>query len=331
MIMKAFVTGGTGFIGSAIVRALLDDGHEVRALVRPGSNRRNLDGLDLELWEGNLLDRDSMTRGLSGCRLLFHAAADYRIWTPDPAAMYRTNVDGTRNVLDAALQSGVERVVYTSSVGTMGNRGDGTPGNEETPVTLTEMVGDYKKSKFQAEREAERFLDRGLPLVIVNPSTPIGPRDIKPTPTGKMIVDFLNGKMPAYLDTGLNLIDVDDCARGHLLAARLGKIGRKYILGGEDLTLAEIFRLLAEISGRPAPKVRLPYLPVLLAAYGNEALARITGREPRIPLAGVRMAAKKMFFDSSRARTELGLATRPAAEALERAVEWFRANGYVNS
>jgi len=329
--MKAFVTGGSGFIGAAIVRTLLAEGHEVRALVRPGSDRRNLDGLAVELCEGDLLEPVSLRKGLAGCDTLFHAAADYRLWTPDPAAMYATNVDGTRAILQAALDSGISRVVYTSSVGTLGNPGDGTPGSEETSVSLADMVGDYKKSKFLAEREAENFLRRGLPLVIVNPSTPVGARDIRPTPTGKMIVDFISGKMPAYLDTGLNLIDVDECARGHLLAAQHGEIGRKYILGGENLTLERIFQLLAEISGRPAPKIRLPYLPVLAAAHVNEALALITGREPLIPLAGVRMAAKKMFFDSSRARAELGLATRPAAEALARAVEWFRANGYVNS
>ncbi len=328
--MKAFVTGGSGFIGAALVRALLAEGYQVRALVRPGSDRRNLAGLDVELWEGDLLDRSSLQRGLAGCGLLFHAAADYRLWTPDPAAMYAANVDGTRTILEAALESGVSRVVYTSSVGTLGNPGDGTPGTEETPVSLSDMVGDYKKSKFLAEREAESFLARGLPLTIVNPSTPVGPRDIKPTPTGKIIVDFLNGRMPAYLDTGLNIIDVDECARGHLLAATRGEVGRKYILGGENLTLAHIFQLLAEITGRPAPKVRLPYLPILAAALVNEALSRVTGREPLIPLAGVRMAAKKMFFDSSRAERELGLETRPATEALRRAVDWFTRNGYVS-
>ncbi len=328
--MKAFVTGGSGFIGAALVRALLAEGYQVRALVRPGSDRRNLAGLDVELWEGDLLDRRSLQRGLDGCGLLFHAAADYRLWTPDPAAMYAANVDGTRTILEAALESGVSRVVYTSSVGTLGNPGDGTPGTEETPVSLSDMVGDYKKSKFLAEREAESFLARGLPLTIVNPSTPVGPRDIKPTPTGKIIVDFLNGRMPAYLDTGLNIIDVDECARGHLLAATRGEVGRKYILGGENLTLAHIFQLLAEITGRPAPKVRLPYLPILAAAWVNEALSMVTGREPLIPLAGVRMAAKKMFFDSSRAERELGLETRPATEALRRAVDWFIRNGYVS-
>ena len=328
--MKAFVTGGTGFIGAAIVRALLAEGHEVRTLVRPGGDRRNLSGLAVEPWEGDLLDPIALQRGLTGCQFLFHAAADYRLWTPNPAAMYAANVTGTRNVLQAALTTGVSRVVYTSSVGTLGNPGDGTPGTEETPVTFSDMVGDYKKSKFLAEREAEGFLSRGLPLTIVNPSTPIGPRDIKPTPTGKIIVDFLNGRMPAYLDTGLNIIDVDECARGHLLAANRGRIGAKYILGGENLTLAQIFQLLAEITGRPAPKVRLPYLPILAAAWINEGLSRVTGREPLIPLAGVRMARKKMFFDPSRAVAELGLEQKPATAALERAVDWFRSNGYVS-
>lgn len=327
--MKALVTGGSGFIGAAIVRTLLAEGHQVRALVRPGSDRRNLAGLDLELRDGDLLNRESLNRAIVGCDTIFHAAADYRLWTPKPAAMYAANVDGTRNVMTAALESGVSRVIYTSSVGTLGNPGDGTPGSEETPVSLADMVGDYKKSKFLAERAAQSFLEQGLPLVIVNPSTPVGPRDIKPTPTGKIIVDFLNGRMPAYLDTGLNIIDVDECARGHLLAATRGVVGRKYILGGENLTLERIFNLLAEITGRPAPKVRLPYLPILAAAWVNEALARVTGREPLIPLAGVRMAAKKMFFDSSRAETELGLEKKPATAALRRAVDWFRQNGYA--
>ncbi len=328
--MKAFVTGGSGFIGAAIVRALLEDGFGVRVLLRPGSDRRNLAGLEVEQWEGDLLQPASLANGMAGCDLLFHAAADYRLWTPEPAAMYAANVDGTRNILAAALESGISRVVYTSSVGTLGNPGDGRPGTEETPVTLADMVGHYKRSKFLAEREAESFLAKGLPLVIVNPSTPVGPGDVKPTPTGKMIVDFLNGRMPAYLETGLNIIDVDDCARGHLLAASRGEIGRKYILGGEDLSMKEILRLLAAASGRPAPKMRLPRLPVLLAAHASEAVARVTGREPLIPVAGVRMAAKKMFFDSSRARAELGLDTGAPAVALQRAVDWFRANGYVS-
>lgn len=328
---KVFLTGATGFIGASLARELAREGCEVKALVRPGSDRRNISGLDIEIHEGDLLDSASLEAGLAGCDTLFHAAADYRLWTRDPSSMYAVNVDGTRAILTAALKKDVSRVVYTSSVGTLGNPGDGRPGTEETPVTFADMVGHYKKSKFLAEREAESFLARGLPLVIVNPSTPVGARDIKPTPTGKIIVDFLNRKMPAYLDTGLNLIDVEDCARGHILAARHGRIGEKYILGNRNLTLREIFTLLEEISGLPAPKVRLPYTPILLAALVNEGLSRITGREPMIPLAGVRMAGKLMYFNSSKAVRELGLPQNPVEDALRKAVEWFRAKGYVRS
>lgn len=328
---KVFLTGATGFIGASLARELAREGCEVKALVRPGSDRRNISGLDIEIHEGDLLDSASLEAGLAGCDTLFHAAADYRLWTRDPSSMYAVNVDGTRAILTAALKKDVSRVVYTSSVGTLGNPGDGRPGTEETPVTFADMVGHYKKSKFLAEREAESFLARGLPLVIVNPSTPVGARDIKPTPTGKIIVDFLNRKMPAYLDTGLNLIDVEDCARGHILAARRGRIGEKYILGNRNLTLREIFTLLEEISGLPAPKVRLPYTPILLAALVNEGLSRITGREPMIPLAGVRMAGKLMYFNSSKAVRELGLPQNPVEDALRKAVEWFRAKGYVRS
>ncbi len=327
--MKTFITGATGFIGASIARELLKDGREVRALVRKGSDTSNLAGLDIELWQGDLQDHAGLEKGLQGCDALFHAAADYRLWTRNPAEMYRVNVDGTRAILEAALRNGLSRVVYTSSVGTLGNPGDGTPGGESTPVSLDDMVGHYKKSKFMAERVAEEFVVRGLPLVIVNPSTPVGPLDIKPTPTGKIIVDFLNRKMPAYLDTGLNIIAVEDCARGHLLAERKGKIGGKYILGNTNLTLREIFSILEEITGLSAPRVRLPYTPILLAAYINEGLSRITGREPLIPLAGVQMAAKFMYFDSSRAVRELELPQTPVREALARAVEWFRQHGYA--
>ncbi|MCM2356786.1 MAG: NAD-dependent epimerase/dehydratase family protein [Geobacteraceae bacterium] len=327
--MKVFVTGGTGFIGASLARELLREGYSVRALVRPGSDRRNLAGLDLELWEGDLRDRHSLERGLAGCDTLYHAAADYRLWTRRPAEMYEINVGGTRNILEAALRRGLSRVVYTSSVGTLGNPGNGVPGSEATPVTLADMVGHYKKSKFLAEREAESFLARGVPLVIVNPSTPVGELDVKPTPTGRIIVDFLNRRMPAYLDTGLNIIDVGDCARGHLLAAKHGKVGEKYILGNENLTLREIFALLAQITGIPAPRVRLPYTPILMAAYVNEAISRVTCREPLIPLAGVQMARKFMYFDSTKGTRDLGLSLGPVAEALRKAVEWFRSNGYV--
>jgi dihydroflavonol-4-reductase len=326
---NVFITGATGFIGASIARQLLLQGCTVKALVRKGSDRSNLAGLPIDFCEGDLRDEESLARGLDGCDTLFHAAADYRLWTRDPATMYAVNVDGTRALLDAALRAGVNRVVYTSSVGTLGNRGDGTPGTETTPVAFGDMVGHYKKSKFLAEREAERFLERGLPLVIVHPSTPVGPFDIKPTPTGKIIVDFLNRRMPAYLDTGLNLIDVEDCAIGHILAARHGRIGEKYILGNESLTLQQIFTMLEEISGLPAPRVKLPYTPILLAAYVNEGIARITGKEPLIPLAGVQMAGKHMFFDSAKAVAELGLPQQPVRTALAKAVAWFRAEGYA--
>jgi len=238
-------------------------------------------------------------------------------------------VGGTRNILGAALDAGVEKVVYTSSVGTLGNPGDGRPGDETTPVSFADMVGDYKKSKFLAERAAEEFLPKGLPLVIVNPSTPVGPRDIKPTPTGKIIVDFLNRKMPAYLDSGLNILDVEDCARGHIQAAQKGKVGEKYILGNQNLTLAEIFRLLSEVTGLKGPRVKLPYRPILWAAYLNQGISAVTGKEPLIPLAGVQMAAKFMFFDSAKAVRELGLPQRPVKESLERAVAWFRSHDYA--
>jgi dihydroflavonol-4-reductase len=327
--MKVFLTGASGFIGASLARVLLGEGYAVKALVRSGTDLRNLKGLDIELCQGDLRDRESLEKGLEGCDTLYHAAADYRLWTRKPADMYDINVGGTRNILAAALEQGVSRVVYTSSVGTLGNPGNGTPGDETTPVTLADMVGHYKKSKFLAEREAESFVARGLPLVIVNPSTPIGPLDIKPTPTGKIIVDFLNRKMPAYLDTGLNIIDVEDCARGHLMAARLGRTGEKYILGNQNLTLRDIFAMMEEVTGLPAPKVRLPYTPILLAAYVNEAYSYLTGKEPLIPLAGVQMARKFMFFDSAKAVRELGLPQRPVIDALRRAVEWFRSNGYA--
>lgn len=328
--MHAFITGATGFIGASIVRELLNDGHQVTALVRNGSDTANLEGLEITILRGDLHDQQHLVKGMTGCDWVFHAAADYRLWCPAPQAMYHANVDGTRTILEAALIAGVKRVVYTSSVGTLGNPGDGTPGTETTAVNLSDMVGHYKKSKFLAEREAEKFVDKGLDLIIVNPSTPVGPFDIKPTPTGKIIVDFLNRKMPAYLDTGLNLIAVEDCARGHILAAEKGQVGQKYILGNRDLTLREIFGLLEQLTGLSAPKVRLPYTPILLAAYANEAISRLTGNEPLIPLAGVQMAKKFMFFDASKAVRELGLPQTPVEQALQRAIDWFRANGYAS-
>ncbi len=329
--MKSFVTGATGFIGASIVRELLKDGHQVKVLVRNGSDTANLQGLELEIRRGDLHDQQQLTQAMSDCDWVFHAAADYRLWCPEPQAMYHANVDGTRTMLQAALEANVKRVVYTSSVGTLGNPGDGTPGSEDAPVCLNDMVGHYKKSKFLAEREAEKFVDKGLGLIIVNPSTPVGPYDIKPTPTGKIIVDFLNRKMPAYLDTGLNLIGVEDCARGHILAAEKGRVGQKYILGNRNLTLREIFGLLEKLTGIPAPRVRLPYTPILLAAYANEALSRLTGKEPLIPLAGVQMAKKFMYFDTAKAVRELALPQTPVEEALKRAIDWFRSNDYASA
>jgi dihydroflavonol-4-reductase len=328
--MKAFVTGATGFIGTSIVRELLKDGHQVKVLVRNGSDTTNLNGLKLDVMQGDLHDQQRLAQGMAGCDWLFHAAADYRLWCPVPEAMYHANIDGTCTILQAALEAGIKRVVYTSSVGTLGNPGDGTPGTEESPVSLHDMVGHYKKSKFLAEEKTKKFVDKGLGLIIVNPSTPVGPFDIKPTPTGKIIVDFLNRKMPAYLNTGLNLIAVEDCARGHLLAAENGRIGQKYILGNRNLTLCEIFGLLEQLTGLSAPKVRLPYTPILLAAYLNEALSWLTGKEPLIPLAGVQMAKKFMFFDASKAVRELGLPQTPVEEALQRSIEWFRSNGFAS-
>ena len=327
--MKTFVTGATGFIGAAIVRELLRDGREVRVLVRHDSNLSNLKGLDVEIRKGDILDSPGLRSGLKGCDVLYHAAADYRLWTRNPEEMYSTNVGGTTAVLEAALANNLSRVVYTSSVGTLGNPGNGMSGSEDTEVSLADMVGPYKKSKFLAEREVERFISLGLPLVIVNPSTPVGPWDIKPTPTGKISVDFLKRRMPAYLDTGLNLIAVEDCARGHILAEQKGCAGRKYILGNANLSLRDIFGLLQEITGIPAPGVRLPYTPVLIAAWINEGFSRISGCEPLIPLSGVRMAAHHMYFDSGRAVRELGLPQTSVKEALRRAVEWFRVNGYA--
>lgn len=328
--MLSLVTGGSGFVGAAVVRLLLSQGQAVRTLIRRGNDLRNLDGLEIERVSGDLLDKGSLRQALKGCQRLYHVAAHYSLWEPDPAVFYHVNVDGTRNLLEAALQAGVERVVYTSTVGALGHRQDGGPADEETPVTIEQMTGHYKRSKFLAEREARHAASRGLPVVIVNPSTPVGPRDIKPTPTGQIIVDFLNHRMPAYIDTGLNLIDVNDVARGHLLAAERGRLGERYILGNSNLTLKEIFGILSRITNIAAPRVRVPYRLILPLAYMNQWLSdRITKQPPRIPLDGVKMARRHMFFDASKAVRELGLPQSPIERALEKAVLWFTDNGYV--
>jgi len=328
--MKTFVTGATGFVGSALVRKLIGRGDDVVALVRRETDPANLTGLKVHVAYGDLRDMDSLRRAMSGCGQVYHAAADYTLWTKDPDALYAANVGGTKNVLEAARDAGVGRVVYTSTVGALGNPGDGTAGTEVTPVKLGDMVGHYKRSKFKAEELAMRFASEGLPVVIVNPSTPVGPRDIKPTPTGKMILDFLNGKMVAYLDSGLNLVDVDDVAEGHILAMEKGIPGEKYILGNRDMTLKEIFEDLSRLTGIPAPRVRLPYAFVYPIALISTAVSdHITGRPPLAPIEAVRMARKFMFFDPAKAVRELGLPQSPVEGALERAVKWFRDNGYV--
>ncbi|MFQ5846329.1 MAG: hopanoid-associated sugar epimerase [Candidatus Methylomirabilales bacterium] len=327
--MKALVTGATGFVGANLIRELLKDGTAVRALVRAGSPRTTLEGLDIETVNGDLQDRDSLRDALKGCRVLYHVAARYSLASRDAAEMYRANVEGTRNILEVALELGVERAVYTSTVGALGIPKDHRPGTEETPVTLAEMVGSYKRSKFLAEREAERIGGLGLPVVIVNPSTPVGPWDVKPTPTGRMIVDYLKGRMFGYIHTGLNLVHVRDVARGHILAARKGRVGEKYILGNQNLTLREIFRMLEQISGVPAPRFRIPYPVALVAAGASEGYARLRRQEPQIPWTGVRMARKMMFFNPAKAVRELQFPQTPVAEALREAVDWYWARGYA--
>jgi dihydroflavonol-4-reductase len=329
--MRALVTGGTGFVGSQVVRALVEDGVEVRVLARPGSDRRALADLPVEIVTGDLAEPPSLAAPLRGVETLYHVAADYRLWAPDPAVLYRVNVGGTRALLLAAAAAGVSRVVYTSSVGTLGLPPDGRPGTEATPVQLEDMVGDYKRSKFLAEREAEAAAARGLPVVIVNPSAPIGPWDWKPTPTGRMVVDYLKGRMLAYLDTGLNLVHVRDVARGHLLAAERGCPGERYILGHAqgNLALRAIFERLAPYTGIPAPRVRLPHRAALAIGAGAELVARFRGTQPAVARTAVRMAKKRMYFDPSKAIRELGLPQTPVDQALRDAVDWFWANGYA--
>ena len=325
------VTGGTGFVGANLVRELVALGASVRVLARRGGDRRALEGVTVEIVEGDLLDRASLARAVKGADTLHHVAADYRLWARDPGELHRVNVDGTRAILEAAGEAGVRRIVYTSTVGALGIPADGTPGTEDTPVSLADMVGPYKASKFLAERVAVELAGRGLPIVIVNPSAPIGPWDIKPTPTGKMIVDFMRGRMFATVDTGLNIVHVRDVARGHLLAAERGRIGERYILGHArgNLSLAEIGRLLSEMTGRPGPRLRVPYAVAWCGAVCTEAVARLTGRPPAVPLTAVRMAKKRMYFSPAKAIRELGLQQTDPREALGDAVRWFAAHGYA--
>ncbi len=327
--MTALVTGGTGFVGANVVRALLKRGERVRVLARVGGDRRAIESLPVEVVEGDLLDRASVERAVAGARTVYHVAADYRLWAPDPRPLYRTNVDGTRAVLEAACQAGAERIVYTSTVGALGLPKDGTPGTEETPVAVADMVGPYKTSKFLAEELARDFARRGAPVVILNPSAPIGPWDVKPTPTGQMILDFLTGRMWATLDTGLNIVHVRDVAEGHLLAAERGRIGERYILGHANLSLEELCRRLAPITGRRPPRVRVPYAVAWLGAAVMEGTARVTGGTPQASLTAVRMARKHMYFSPAKAVHELGLPQTDVEEALRDAVTWFFDHGYA--
>jgi dihydroflavonol-4-reductase len=328
--LETLITGATGFVGSAVLRQLIAAGHSVRALVRPNSDRRNLSGLPVEIFVGDLTDPSSLDRALSGCSALFHVAADYRLWVPRPDDIYAANVEGTRNIMRAAGERGVRRIVYTSSVALLGLRGDGAA-DEATPSFLEDMIGHYKRSKFLAEAEVSRFVrESNLPVVIVNPSTPIGPRDVKPTPTGRMIVEAATGRMPAFVDTGLNLVHVDDVARGHLLAFERGRIGERYVLGGENASLRDILARIAAIVGRRPPRLRLPHDAVMPVAHLAEAWARATGGEPFVTRDSVRMARKHMYFSSAKAEGELGHRARPVDDALRDAIDWFRFHGYLS-
>jgi dihydroflavonol-4-reductase len=328
--MKIFVSGGTGFVGSAVIRKLLADGHAVQALVRPGANTRMLDGLPVERVSGDLSDASVLQQGMAGCDWVFHVAALYAYWGYTWDEFYQSNVAGTRRVLEAAAKSGVRRIVQTSSIASLGIPRDGSPGNEDTPVTLKDMLSDYKRSKFLAEEVVGEFVAKGLPVVTVNPAAPVGVGDYKPTQTGKMIVDFLNGRMPAYVDTGLTIVDVDDVATGHVLAMERGKVGERYILGGETLLLKQVLDLLSDVSGRPEVRIRIPRAVALAWAYVDTSVARLNPKHiPAATPAAVRVSSKKEFFSSAKAKRDLGYTFIPAREALRKAVEWYRVNGYA--
>ncbi|HYM12712.1 MAG TPA: hopanoid-associated sugar epimerase [Bryobacterales bacterium] len=322
------VTGASGFVGGHVARLLVQQGQQVRTLVRPSSDLRGIADLNLQRVTGDLREPAMLGPAVDGCETVYHVAADYRLWARDPSELYRSNVDGTRNLLEACRRAGVRRVVYTSTVGCIGIPGDGTLGDEDSPVSLEEMTGAYKRSKFLAEQVAREYARDGLPVVIVNPTAPVGDRDIKPTPTGRIIVDFLKGRIPAYVDTGLNLVDVRDVAAGHLAAAARGSSGERYVLGARNMTLREIVEELGRLGGRPAPKVQIPYAVAWSYAAVSTAVARVTGREPRASLDAVRMSRKKMFVRIDKAARELGFRPGPVEDALRRAIEWFRANRY---
>jgi dihydroflavonol-4-reductase len=327
--MKALVTGATGFVGAAVVRALVQAGVDVRVLARRESSFTNLHSFKIDSIYGDLRDKDSLRQALAGCQQLYHVAAHYALWAKDPSIFYTVNVDGTKNLMEAAREVGTERIVYCSTIGAIGLPPGGGPGNEETPVSLSQMAGHYKRSKYLAEQEVLRLAREGLPVVIVNPSAPVGEGDVKPTPTGQVIVDFMKGRMPAYIETGMNIVDVDDVATGHLLAMQKGRIGERYILGCENLMLREVFEILSRLTGIKAPAIKLPRLVVLPLAYLNLWFANRTGRPPRIPLEGVKMAKYRMHYDCTKARRELGIPQTPPEVALEKAVRWFRDHGYA--
>lgn len=327
--MKSLVTGANGFVGSAVVRCLLAAGHEVRVFVRPDSDRRNVMKLPIEISEGDLRDVTSLKRAVTGCHNLFHVAADYRLWVPNPTIMYDVNVNGTRALILAAAEAGMNRMVYTSSVATLGLNSNSLPANEETPSSLASIAGHYKRSKFLAEQVVQALVrEHQLPLVTVNPSTPIGPRDVKPTPTGRIVLDTLRGKMPAYVDTGLNVAHVDDIAYGHLLAFQHGKPGERYILGGDNMTLLQILQTIDDLTGKSIKRRSIPVKLMLPIAHTMEMVAKITNTEPRATVDSIHMARKKMFFSSAKAERDLGYQSRPAKEAIKDAIDWFRSANY---
>jgi dihydroflavonol-4-reductase len=329
--MKVFLTGATGFVGHHVALALANEGADLRLLVRKTSNLKNLEGIRGETHVGDLLEPESLRAGLEGCDAVMHVAADYRLWIRDPQTMYKANVEGTRELLRMSREAGVPRVVYTSSVATMHFRTDGLVINEDTPVSLKDMVGHYKRSKFLAEQEAIKAAQGGQSVIILNPTTPIGPNDAKPTPTGRIFVDFLNGKFPAYMDTGLNLVDVSEVARTHVAALTVGKPGKRYILGGENLTLKQILDKMSAITGIPSPTVKIPFAVAAIYAFFEEWITgRIRGKEPRATLEEVRMGRKKMFASSAHAQQELDFRIVPVYPAMRAAIEWFRANGYAS-